>query len=169
MSTTPKRTLLQELTSPAVVRAHANLGELPQSPPSAERQKIVQRIRRRRYIGSHRKDREFLDKLAGIAYKFPLCRLCLRVKGNICEHSHPIEADPADGRKIAVRALTACAKCNAAERESLRETCKTFGEHLRTLHVDKWPPEARMYQANVLARRIREMSARRARRILKID
>lgn len=159
---TPHRqAVVDAYVSPAVKRAHERLDDT--SEPSCEvdastkRRKTWRRLKRPQYLGVLSRDPDFVRALTAVAEAYPLCRYCLMVPGRICEHSHPIEADPReypDAREIPARALTACAACNAAERESLRLTCARFGEELRRLHVSDWPSEARAFQATNLADRI---------------
>ena len=167
--------------SPDVVRAHRLLRA--QTGPSARpaagtyTAALVRKFRNPRYVGRspRRPAREFARQLARLAQEYPLCRFCLLTPGNICEHSHPHEASPRRG-EIPVRALSACAKCNAAEREALRRVCREHGAHLRRTHVSRWPERARASQVADLAARINPrraaagrspLRAARLRRILK--
>ena len=165
---TPRRLAVKSFTSPAVRRAHA-AADLPALSERA-RQRHRRRIARPRYLGRLSLDRGFVDDLLDVVSKYRLCRYCLQVVGQICEHSHPIEHDPdgggAAGRVsvIPARALTACAGCNAAERESLRATCAQFGAHLRSLHVSAWPVEAQEFQSGELARRVTARKKQRCAR-----
>lgn len=145
----------QTFMSPAVVREHALRPSTPRGPNTSRR--LWRKFRLRRYMGSPRSP-AFTAKLVRLALKYPLCRFCLLVPGRICEHSHPHEASPRRG-EIPARALTACAKCNAAERETLKTVCQQHGRNLRRMHVSRWPADARRSQTADLARRINALRA----------
>ena len=151
---TPSRArAVHQFTSPAVRRAHRNAA-LPSPPSTRTRKSRKRRFSKKKYMGPRlARDPTFIGELLRVAREFPLCRMCLQVVGNICEHSHPHEADPLPG-EVPARALTACAGCNADERESLRLTCQQYGAHLRGLHVSKWPLAAQTFQSAELARRV---------------
>lgn len=152
---TPRRArLARQFVSPKVVRAHELRADVP-APDSA---KLRRKFRRPAYMAALGSDAAFRAQLVRVAQAFPLCRFCLLRPGNICEHSHPHERNPRP-HEIPARALTACAACNAAEREALKAACAAHGDALRRTHVDLWPHAARRCLAAELARRV---SARRA-------
>jgi hypothetical protein len=138
--------------------AHRGLSFSP--PSSALQRSRARRLRWGKYTGSLRRRPGFVNALLDVTCQYPLCRYCLVARGNIVEHSHPVERDPRHPAEVPARALTACAGCNADERESLRSTCVKYGAHLRHKHVDDWPPAAREHQSVDLCRRV---SARRAK------
>lgn len=137
--------------SPAVINAHKKTTVLVNNKRSCS-EKLRRKFKRQKYTGVYSKNNEIIDCMVDIAQQYPLCRFCLVNRGNICEHSHPIESDPR--YTLAVRALTACPKCNAAERETLKEVCEQFGSELRTTHVDDWPTPAKLVQSKRLSERI---------------
>ena len=162
---TPRsRAVVDQFQSPAVVRSHRDI-EL--NPPSTRRwNSRCRRFKSGKYMGKLGRNLKVVRELLRVAHNYPLCRFCLLVKGNIVEHSHPLEHDPRSDREVPARALTACARCNADERESLRLTCAEYGLGLRRQHVSEWPAVAQSFQVAELSRRVNSRRAEHSREVM---